>query len=662
LLGLAGGGLWCLTPSARAQDVSSTWQGNTANWSTPSEWSPSDFYPNNGNGGNTFDATINGGTATLTEAIAVRNLTMIGGTIAGAFDLGLTGDMTWSGGTLSGSGTLSTLSGHTLSQSIDTALGGGRILSNAGTMNIDGQIGTGFGGTTIVNTGNLNFAGLIFEGSLGPNYAYYVTNSGTMTLADGSNFQSYGPAYGSTSSVTNTGTIQKIAGTGTATVSASVDNTGGTINVQSGAISLSGGGTIAGTLTASAGAAINFSGGAYILGTSTINGAGTISLTGGTLALSGTPDLTGLNLTGGTVSGDFSQAGNFSIAGITLSGNVAVGGNFNLTGGTLTGTVTPVGDFNWTGGTISGGGTQTNAVGHTLNQSGSTGLAGGRTLNNAGTMNIDGQIGTRFGGTTIVNTGNLNFTGLIFEDGLGPNYAYTVTNSGTMTLADGSNFQSFGPAYGSTSSVTNTGTIQKIAGTGTATIGASLDNTNGTINAQSGIVSFGQAFSNAGVLRGSGTFAGATVTNLLGGIIAPGNSPGTLTFASGLTLDDGSILNFDLGTVSDAINVSGGTLTGSASVGGITLNVTPGTGFGAGSYYLLYGNSFANFEATDFVIGTAPSGFDYAFSFDGSALSLNVMASAVPEPGTWTVFAGLAALIAVAGRSVSRKKSAAAGL
>ncbi len=659
LLCLAIGGLWCLILTARAQVVSSTWEGNAANWSTPSEWSPSDFYPNNGNGGNTFDATINSGTATLTEAIAVRNLTMTGGAIAGSYDLALTGDMTWSGGTLTGSGTLSILSGHALNQSNtngNTLLSGGRTLTNAGTANIAGTVYAGANSdttpVTIDNTGTLNLAGSIVH-----NYApFTLTNSGTVTLDDNAGI------YGG--SITNTGTIQKITGAGTAyiQVGTTFDNTNGTVAVSAGTLyvgSAGNYGAIQGTYQAGSGAALNFASGTFTLGTHTFSGAGSINLTGGELQLSGTPDLTGLNLIGGTVSGDFSQAGNFSMAGITLSGNLAVGGDFNLTGGTLTGTVTPVGDFNWTGGIISGSGTQTIAAGHILNQSnavGNTILSGGRTLANAGTANIAGNFlaGANSDHTPVIidNSGTLNLTGQI-----GENFApFTLTNSGTVTLGDNAGI------YGG--SVINTGTIQKITGAGTATIdlgGTFSNSSSGTINVQSGTLAFAHGLSNAGILTGSGTLSGV-LTILSGGQISPGNSPGTLTFASGLTLDDGSILNFDLGTVSDAINVSGGTLTGSASVGGITLNVTPGTGFGAGSYYLLYGTSFSSFQATDFVIGTAPSGYDYAFSFDGSTLALNFMASAIPEPGTWTILAGLTALIAVVGRSVSRKKSAAAGL
>lgn len=111
----------------------------------------------------------------------------------------------------------------------------------------------------------------------------------------------------------------------------------------------------------------------------------------------------------------------------------------------------------------------------------------------------------------------------------------------------------------------------------------------GTLLVNGSIVGAVTVSSNATV-GGVGTISGV-VTNLSNGHIAPGTNStgGTLTLAGGLALNDGSILDIDVDTVGgtgDAIVVSGGTFTGAASSGGVTVNVTA-IGEGAGRYTLI---------------------------------------------------------------------------
>jgi len=155
-------------------------------------------------------------------------------------------------------------------------------------------------------------------------------------------------------------------------------------------------------------------------------------------------------------------------------------------------------------------------------------------------------------------------------------------------------------------------------------------------------------------LGGSGIFH-HTVTFNSGSILAPGDSPGTLTFADGLTLHDGVRLKFQLGTLSDLIVVNGGLLTGSDSMGNIILDLYASDGFGAGTYTLFdfTGATPWNFDATDFTIGDSISGYDYHLVLAGSTLQLT--ATAVPEPATYGLFATCFAVTGLALRHRRRR-------
>src|SRR4051812_13147672 len=69
--------------SVYGADVSSTWNGASSNWGVAGNWSnvPSVAqFPNNGNGGFTYDATVASGTPSLNVNIAIEALNMSGGT------------------------------------------------------------------------------------------------------------------------------------------------------------------------------------------------------------------------------------------------------------------------------------------------------------------------------------------------------------------------------------------------------------------------------------------------------------------------------------------------------------------------------------------------------------------------------------------------------
>jgi len=145
-----------------------------------------------------------------------------------------------------------------------------------------------------------------------------------------------------------------------------------------------------------------------------------------------------------------------------------------------------------------------------------------------------------------------------------------------------------------------------------------------------------------GTLGGYGTIGGLTTIST-GGHLAPGTSPGTLTFANGLALEDGAILDLELGTLSDLIRITGGTLSGVLD-GEITLNLIDSGGFAAGTYTLIdfTGADIANLSAASFRFGSIIGGYAYEISLEGNQFLLT--AAAVPEPSTG-LLAGLAAAV-----------------
>lgn len=144
-------------------------------------------------------------------------------------------------------------------------------------------------------------------------------------------------------------------------------------------------------------------------------------------------------------------------------------------------------------------------------------------------------------------------------------------------------------------------------------------------------------------IGGTGIF-GANVTALAGAEVGSDYGTGTLTFTQGLTLDDNAILNFDLGTVSDLIRVSGGTLLGEAG-GTIWVNLRDAGDFAGGIFTLIdaTGASLESISATSFEIDAAIGGYSYQIVREADQFKL--VASPIPEPSSWATLAGLTGLL-----------------
>jgi hypothetical protein len=397
------------------------------------------------------------------------------------------GDATHSGAVLNFPAGMFQLVGST-SGSLDLVggvTGGPAVLSNTGSVSFDTTAGSiavgpaGAGGPlTIANQGVLTQTGAsglaLGQGSIvnEPGGMYDVASDGIIVT---------GP-----SSLTNQGTFEKSAGTGTSTVASPFVNDGGTIAVQSGTLELSPATGLApnenltfrntSTFQPAAGAVIDFgSATAGLTGTLTGAGGGRVVVSGATLDV-GNPAMHGATL-------DF-PSGLFQLIG---SGGSAPQIDGNVPGGLALLTNVGFVTFDTTAGGID------------------LGAAGGPvTFYNRGTITQTGPGGVQLGQGNIVNE---------------PGGLYDIQSDGPVTTN----------APGSNAALTNMGSVRKSSGTGTSTIGT---------------------LSNQGIVAvESGTLGiAADPANLSGNILLGGTwavfAAATLVFESGanLTTNDGSIL------------------------------------------------------------------------------------------------------------------------
>ena len=295
------------------------------------------------------------------------------------------------------------------------------------------------------------------------------------------------------------------------------------------------------------------------------------------------------------------------------------------------GSSTPSSPYTSGGVTKRGAGTLTLSAGNAY---------GGNTIVEAGTLALANPAAA-VNSTVVLNGGPLSFSGITNATlgGLAgsQNFALQNTGSTAVALAVGNN----GANTTYSGALSGSGSLNKIGG-GTLMLGGANTYSGatsvnaGTLGVTGSTGSGALGVANGATLTGSGSIGGAA-TIASGGHVAPGNPLGTLTFAGGLNLNSGAVLDLALGTTSDLVRVSGGTFAGAS---GVTINLANSGGFAVGSYTLadFTGATASGINAANFTLGTTPTNaYVYALSIQGSKLMLT---ASVPVPPLVTSVSG----------------------
>jgi RHS repeat-associated protein len=476
--------------------------------------------------------TINAGT------LSANGLQFSGGTLNGTGTVSLSGSNTWSGGT----GTVSTR----------LKVNSGAVLDATGQMTLNGGVLDNFG-TIDMTSGSFYFY----------NSAAIDNESGaTFNIDCGGNFN---PGDSTSLAFNNNGLLEKTDNSASGLGLALVNQSAGTVVVDTGVLELTGGGSNANT----SGTAFTANGGdlQFDAGTFTFTGnavmssvaGGQIDMTAGAMTINaGTLSASGLQFSGGTLNGTgtVSLSGSNSWSGGTVSTRLKVnsGAVLDATGQmTLNGAVLDnFGTIDWTGGSFylynsaaidnESGGVFDIACAGNLNPGDSTSLA----FNNDGLLEKTDASGSGFG-LALVNQ----------------SAGTVVIDAGVLYLTDGgSNANNSGTAF-----TANGGDLQFDAGTFTFTGNTAMSATSGAIQLNSPTLTFDGnttlSASSSGTIQLSGgtdTFVSQAIMNTTGA--------GQIDLASGtLTIDDGlaitGTLTLDYSTTLQLANtetINGGTI------------------------------------------------------------------------------------------------------
>ena len=539
------------------------------------------------------------------------------------------------------SGNLNISSGSTLTinQVVDANSSSYGITKTGAGLVVLGASNLYAGGTTIAN-GTLRYAA-----------DNVSADEGTITVSGGTfDLQTYSDTVGavtlSSGTIDGSGTLtgSSFSMTGTGTVNAALAGASSLTKNNAGTVSLNNQNTYSGGTT--------ISGGTLALGhaTDTLADAGAVLVSGGTLDLGANSDTVGaVTMSSGSITG----AGTLTGTGYELSGSGTVSASLGGTG-TLTksgvGTVFITGTNSYTDITTISGGTLN--VTNFANAGSDSGLgnnttAASRLVINGGTLQHDaaniaitnrrftvGPDGATIDSSAAAATDTLSFTqtGSLGASGGAGDRTLTLTGSNTGENTLSSAIIDVTSVGGGVTGLAKTGSgTWVLDGGNTYTGETSVDSGKLVVNGNSSTATGNVSVASGAVLAGIGTVGGSTTID---GILAPGNSIGTLTIANAVTWSGAASASsaadwqFELGigNTSDLLSITGGDFNKGA---GAVFRFDFIGGTDAGTFTLVdWTGGTTDFSAADFSYTNLGGGNTGPFSVDGSQLTFTV----VPEP------------------------------
>ena len=242
-------------------------------------------------------------------------------------------------------------------------------------------------------------------------------------------------------------------------------------------------------------------------------------------------------------------------------------------------------------GNISGSGTLTQQGTGTLILNGAGNIYAGGTTISAGTL----QVGDGTNGGTI-GTGDItDNAALVFDNPGSTTIANSIAGTGTVTQQGAGTLILDGDSSGFAGSTT--------VAAGTLLVGSAAGN---------GAALGGDVAVDSGATLGGHGTIGGNVDVLSGGIVAPGNSIGTLTVNGSFTAAQGSTLDFDAGAPGADFRTAGSSdsvhVGGNLELDGATLNITNAGGMGPGLYNLFTYAGTLTESNGGIALGSTPGG------------------------------------------------------
>jgi outer membrane autotransporter protein len=333
---------------------------------------------------------------------------------------------------------------------------------------------------------------------------------------------------------------------------------------------------------------------------------GSTTILGGTLALSGTGSIANSSNVTDNATFDVSAAsGGASIQSLDGNGNVVLGANtVTLTNasGDFTGVIGGPGGFVVSSGieTLSGANTFTGLTTVTaaatlqIGDGGTTGSIVGNVVDDGtlvvdrsdsvtvdGTISGSGSVSQIGSGTTILTAADTYAGGTTISSGtlqLGNggtagSIVGDVTDNGTLAF-DRSDSVTFGGVISGSGGVSQIGSGTTIL-TGTSTYSGPTAVVGGTLDVNGSIANSSVTVNSGATLKGNGTVGNLALAS--GGIVAPGNSIGTLHVAGNVTFASGSIFSVEVNAtgVADLIDATGTATIASGAL--VAVSAAPGT-------------------------------------------------------------------------------------